>query len=56
MPDGKPNPGSQEAHDGGCLCPVLDNNHGKFPPYPPDGWWIREDCPMHRLPVVIPGA
>lgn len=33
----KPNPGSDEARAAGCKCAVLDNNHGKFPPYPPDG-------------------
>lgn len=27
--DNKPNPGSNEAIDQGCLCPVLDNGHGK---------------------------
>lgn len=24
----EPNPGTQEAIDAGCTCPVLDNNHG----------------------------
>lgn len=42
-----PNPGSQAAKDGGCLCPVLDNNHGRGAPWPPNGWWTRPDCPMH---------
>ena len=41
------NPGSVEAINSGCLCAVLDNNHGRFPPWPPDGWWISEGCPMH---------
>lgn len=44
---GPPNPGSDEAGEQGCKCPVLDNNHGKFPPLPPDGWWIVESCPVH---------
>ena len=43
-----PNPGSQEAKDQGCICAVLDNNHGKTAPWPPDGWWITEGCPVHR--------
>jgi len=43
----KPNPGSQEALDQGCICAVLDNNHGKFAPWPPDDWWITEGCPVH---------
>lgn len=43
----KPNPGSNAALDAGCICPVFDNNRGKYPPWPPDGWWIRGDCPIH---------
>jgi hypothetical protein len=43
----RPNPGSDEARELGCRCPVMDNNHGKWPPYPPDGWWMRADCPLH---------
>lgn len=48
----QPNPGSDEAQAGGCSCPVMDNNRGKWPPYPateerPEGWWMRMDCPMH---------
>ena len=42
-----PNPGSKEALAKGCLCAVLDNNHGKRAPYPPDGWWITAGCPVH---------
>ena len=42
-----PNPGSRFARDQGCRCPVLDNNHGQWPPQPPDGWWINPDCPLH---------
>lgn len=43
----KPNPGSQEAIVKGCTCPVMDNNRGKWSPYPDDGWWISEGCPVH---------
>ena len=43
----KPNPGSIEAQDAGCQCAILDNNHGKFAPSPPDGWWITDGCPIH---------
>ena len=43
----RPNPGSDEALAQGCLCAVLDNCHGKFAPFPPDGWWITEGCPVH---------
>jgi hypothetical protein len=44
---GKPNPGSDEAREQGCKCPILDNNHGKFAPWPPDGWWMVKSCPVH---------
>lgn len=43
----RPNPGSREAIEQGCTCPVLDNNHGKFAPWPPDGWWHVDGCPVH---------
>lgn len=46
----KPKPGSSEALDQGCKCPVLDNAHGR-------GAWGSEgedavfyqsqDCPLH---------
>jgi hypothetical protein len=42
-----PNPGSDEALDRGCTCAVLDNNHGRLAPWPNDGWWITEGCPVH---------
>jgi hypothetical protein len=42
-----PNPGSEMAQKLGCTCAVMDNNHGKYPPYPPDGWWITGGCPLH---------
>lgn len=43
------NPGSPDARDLGCTCPVLDNGHGagrggngeEF------GWYVRGDCPLH---------
>lgn len=43
----KPNPGSEAAQKLGCTCAIVDNNYGKFAPYPPDGWWITEGCPLH---------
>lgn len=48
-----PNPGSEAAIARGCICPVMDNAHGK-------GWLGREGlwvytvgCPVHepRTPV-----
>jgi hypothetical protein len=46
MPE-TPNPGSEEARAQGCTCPVMDNFGGKTAPWPPDGWWINGDCPVH---------
>lgn len=43
-----PNPGSNDALDKGCTCPVLDNGHGKGRVI--DGkiqFWINWDCPLH---------
>lgn len=50
----KPNPGSKAAIKQGCTCAVLDNNHGGFPPYPPDGWWITAGCPVHAPQKLVP--
>lgn len=45
-----PNPGSDEALAIGCLCPVLDNNHGRGFPWPRgESFWINGDCPIHGL-------
>lgn len=45
-----PNPGSDEAVKAGCICPVMDNFHGKGIPL--DGktaFWINGDCPVHGV-------
>ena len=45
---GIPNPGSREATKQGCLCPVLDNEHGLGFIYDGDRvFWISGDCPLH---------
>lgn len=45
------NPGSDEALDNGCLCPVLDNGHGKKR----DGlFWMNADCPLHGVKPTRP--
>lgn len=53
MPNvGIPAPGSKEAIDAGCSCPVLDNRHGLGYPHPVTGepvYWINEWCPLHAL-------
>jgi hypothetical protein len=46
-----PNPGSDEALDMGCSCPVLDNHHGKGFPWPSSqspSFWINETCKLHN--------
>lgn len=47
-----PNPGSDEALDQGCTCPVMDNGHGRGYYTDPDGviqFVISCDCPIHGL-------
>ena len=39
----------------GCLCPVMDNNHGKWPPFPaeegrPEAWIYSLRCMLHSWP------
>lgn len=38
-------PGSDEAIERGCNCPVLDNNHGKGNRF--GSYTIILDCPVH---------
>ena len=48
----KPNPGTQEAIDMGCTCPVIDNHYGKGVTI--DGcieFWYTEGCPVHCAEV-----
>lgn len=42
-----PNPGSDEAVEMGCRCARMDNNRGRWAPWPPDNWWVNGDCPVH---------
>lgn len=45
-----PNPGSDEAIESGCTCPVLDNSHGRGFGWPgSEQFWISEDCPLHGV-------
>lgn len=44
--DMTPNPGSDEAIMMGCTCPVMDNNHGKWPHWS-GGFLIYAGCPVH---------
>lgn len=48
-------PGSTEAQEAGCRCPVMDNGRGR-------GLWtdengttqyvMRQDCPLHGWPLA----
>jgi hypothetical protein len=42
-----PNPGSDAAQKKGCLCPILDNAHGKGVCVDGKTFWMQEDCPLH---------
>jgi hypothetical protein len=43
------NPGSPEAVQSGCTCPVLDNGRGRGAYQVGGVWvhWINGDCPLH---------
>ena len=45
----KPNPGSEEAVDLGCLCPLPRSGKGLFGMFikKNEGRWISVDCPLH---------
>ncbi|MCP3686208.1 MAG: hypothetical protein GY861_26475 [bacterium] len=43
-----PNPGTQEAIDQGCTCPVMDNHHGAGIPMGGETvFWHTKGCPIH---------
>lgn len=46
-PPKPPNPGSPEAQSLGCICPVLDNGHGRTGWLGSGQWVIRDGCPVH---------
>jgi hypothetical protein len=46
--EAQPNPGSDEAQEQGCTCPVWDNEHGRGYMGGPD-FVINCDCPMHGV-------
>jgi hypothetical protein len=45
----KPRPGSKEAQDQGCTCPIMDNHYGNGVPDGSGGrnFWMNSDCPIH---------
>lgn len=45
-----PKPGSAEAIQQGCKCPILDNCHGKGVMYGgQESFWVNADCPLHAM-------
>jgi hypothetical protein len=47
-------PGSDEAYNEGCRCPVYDNRRGEGLFVDTDGktvFWISGSCPIHGDPV-----
>jgi len=51
LQDTIPAPGSDEAVERGCKCPVLDNEHGEGAYYlnGVPQYWINDACPIHGL-------
>lgn len=52
---GQPNPGSDDAIDFGCTCPVIDNGHGNGYHYvegrEPE-FVVTSGCPLHAVPAM----
>jgi hypothetical protein len=51
-----PKPGSKEAIEAGCNCPVMDNHHGEGIPFNKPGtsdimigYWMTADCVIHGV-------
>lgn len=46
--DTTPLPGSDEAIEAGCVCPVIDNGHGSMElAQDRGGFWHTDACPIH---------
>lgn len=47
--EARPKPGSREAVEAGCKCPILDNAYGRGIYGDGDrfGYWLHENCPLH---------
>lgn len=43
-------PGTEEAREAGCECPVIDNHYGRGVGGMGEklGWWFNQHCPYHR--------
>lgn len=51
-----PNPGTQEAIDAGCTCPVIDNGGGRRYLGMEDIFCCSEGCPIHWPIKVVHGC
>jgi len=54
-----PNPGTLAAQSDGCICPVLDNEHGAgayTDKYGVTQFWITDGCPIHCIPQDVAAA
>lgn len=50
-----PSPGTPEAIEQGCTCPVFDNCHGAGVEINGERcWWITEGCPLHSVVSKAP--
>ena len=58
-----PTPGSPEAVEAGCTCPVMDNHYGQGVPVGPNpnsllvqsrvvSFWYSTGCSMHGCAVI----
>ena len=47
------NPGSREARDQGCKCPIYDNHHGQgIQLHDELIYWVHDKCPVHVIEVA----
>lgn len=51
-----PTPGSDEALNQGCTCPVLDNGHGMGHMGEPGIFVPNEGCPLHNAYTGVGNA
>lgn len=56
LKDSKPNPGSDDAVDRGCLCPVMANCRGRGVFGREGEFWMSSDCPVHTEDRKEPGC
>lgn len=49
----KPNPGTQEAQDKNCICPVIDNHYGKGRFGNEEVFIYNTECQLHTAEIEI---